>query len=351
MGGAERLITSSLMSQYNLSSRKGILLIDGSSTDLKRELSSTFEGKIYEINLNRKNPLILYHLHKIIKEYDLVHVHLFPSNYWAVIYKLISFSNTPFIYTEHATFSRKWSNSALKLMDKFFYRQFDKLIAISAGVKNTLVNTLHIDPSKIELIYNGIDHSKFENIPSIDRKDFFSSPSFILIMIANFKIEKDHNTLIGSMKLLPPDVKLILVGNGALLMKNKLYVDRLGLSNRILFLGTRDDVPKLLKMSDVVIQSSNNEGFGLAAVEGMAAGKPVIATDIPGIREVVGTAGLLFEKHNQAHLAELVLKLKKEPDYYKMISEKCFNRSKKFALAAMLENLENLYLKVIQNKK
>ena len=79
----------------------------------------------------------------------------------------------------------------------------------------------------------------------------------------------------------------------------------------ILFLSVREDAISILKASDIVVMSSNFEGFGLAAVEGMAAGKPVIASDVEGLSNIVEGAGLLFEPHNEKDLAAKIRLLMK----------------------------------------
>ena len=163
------------------------------------------------------------------------------------------------------------------------------------------------------------------------------------MQVSRFAAEKDQMTLIRALKLLPNNYDVVLVGNGELLLQYKQRVKELGLSERVHFLGLRDDVPSILKMADIVVLSSNFEGFGLAAVEGMAAGKPVIASNVPGLAEVVSGAGLLFKLHDEYELADHIQKLSENKEYYEEISRRCFMRAKEFDVAVMNAKYKSLY--------
>ena len=84
------------------------------------------------------------------------------------------------------------------------------------------------------------------------------------------------------MQLLPLEVKLVLAGEGVLKKKCQDLVETLKLKERVVFLGLRMDIPQLLKTADVVVLSSKYEGLSLSSIEGLAAGKPFVASDVPG---------------------------------------------------------------------
>ena len=111
-------------------------------------------------------------------------------------------------------------------------------------------------------------------------------------MVARFSEQKDQPTLIKAIKELPENVHLLLIGEGTLKQKNENLAKEIGVSDKVHFLGFRNDVERILKTVDIVVLSSNWEGFGLAAAEGMAAGKPVIASKVEGLREIVDGYGL-----------------------------------------------------------
>ena len=147
------------------------------------------------------------------------------------------------------------------------------------------------------------------------------------------------------MSLLPDHFKLILVGEGPLRNECELLVNVLGLEERVFFLGNRNDVESILKTADLSILSSKWEGFGLVAVEGMATGKPVIASNVTGLSEVVEGAGLLFEKGNELQLANIIkcLLLSENLNYYNEISQKCKIRAQQFDINTMVSKSISLY--------
>ena len=145
------------------------------------------------------------------------------------------------------------------------------------------------------------------------------------------------------MKKLPSDVHLLLVGEGPLKEKNQNLAKEIGVEDRVHFLGFRNDVPRILRTVDIVVLSSHWEGFGLAAVEGMAAGKPVVASDVPGLRDIVQGAGMLFLKENSAELADKIKKLFQEEDEYNKVVKRCIARAGSLSIKRMLERYINVY--------
>ena len=122
----------------------------------------------------------------------------------------------------------------------------------------------------------------------------------------------------------------------------------LGLQKRVLFLGIRTDVARLLKTASVSIVSSHWEGFGLAAVEGMAVMKPVIATNVPGLSNVVKGAGILFEKGNEKELASKINELLNDQYYYNAVAEAGFERAKQYDINSMVDKLIGSYRRMLK---
>ena len=111
----------------------------------------------------------------------------------------------------------------------------------------------------------------------------------------------------------------------------------------------RSDVPRILKTSDVVMMSSEYEGLSLSSIEGMAAGKPFIATDVNGLREVVADAGELFELYNVEQLVSILSKLESDADYYNLIAKRCYQRALEFDINIMAEKYNKLYYELTKS--
>jgi glycosyltransferase involved in cell wall biosynthesis len=213
-----------------------------------------------------------------------------------------------------------------------------------------LLDKMKIEKSKVHLIKNGINLDSINKAIPVEKHDsfnFFVKNSKIIIQISRFQPQKDQQTLIKAMQLLPENVVLWLVGEGELKLESENLSKQLNLEHRIFFLGIRMDVPQLLKTADIVVLSSHYEGLSLASIEGLASGKPFIASNVPGLTEVVQNAGLLFEENNEKELANYINNLLKDENYYNEIAQKCLSKSKEYDINKMVFDEIELYKKLI----
>ena len=309
IGGAERLLVDTLpLLQKNTNNNVDLALLNASSTSFYEKFKSVNKGKIYELSKsNEYNPLNIIKLIPLMKKYDIIHVHLFPSLYWVAIAKIISFSRVKLVFTEHSTGNRRLHHPVLRIVDRFIYNSYSKIICISPEVRNQISKLLKIPNNRLSVVINGINLGKIKSEQAFKREDFgYSAEECIIVMVAGFRIEKDHETLIASLKSLPENYKLLLIGDGYRRTEIENYIGKLELKDRVQLLGIRNDVYALLKMSDIAVLSSHWEGFGLAAAEAMAAEIPVIASKVEGLAQVVEGGGILFEHGNVEELAQKI---------------------------------------------
>ncbi|KIO78670.1 hypothetical protein TH53_02460 [Pedobacter lusitanus] len=348
-GGAEKLLVETLPQYAEQDSEISVdlLLLNGTKTPFKNLLLEKFSGKIFSLGTGSVyNPLHVFGLFKYLNNYDIIHVHLFPALYFVSIAKFLTRSKTKLIFTEHSTNNRRVDSVFFRIFDRIIYKNYSLITAITPEVKHMLEDKLKLK-NRIVVIYNGVNPDKIISAAGIPKSEFFKQEdSKILIQVSRFSVQKDQKTLIRALDLLPPDVKLLLVGEGVFQKECEKLVEELNLTNRVRFLGVRMDVPELLKTSDIVIQSSVWEGFGLAAVEGMAAGRPVIASNVPGLKEVVEGAGLLFQKGDEKALAAHVINLLDDDFFYQKVAKLCMDRADKFDLKNMVSQIINSYKNV-----
>ncbi|MHC0442756.1 glycosyltransferase family 4 protein [Flavobacterium sp. 3-210] len=349
-GGAEKLILETLP----LLRKKGIdidlLLLSNKKYPYLEQLEKQNCCTIYSFgNRSIYSPLNVFKIIPYLKKYDLIHVHLFPALYWTALAKFISFSNVKLVFTEHSTSNKRLKNKFFKPIDCFIYSFYTTIICITEEVKNVFMSHTNLKESRFEVITNGINLKKInEAIPlprNLINKNIQETDKLI-IQIAGFRIEKDQKTVIRSLRYLNSDVKLILVGDGNLQRNCEELVNELNLQDRVFFLGVRNDVPNLLKTCDISIISSHWEGFGLAAVEGMASRKPLVASNVLGLANVVGNGGVLFEKGNEIDLANKIQKLFSNAEYFKKKSDDGYERAKHFDINLMIDRQINLYNKL-----
>lgn len=348
VGGAEKLLADSLPLYKAQGVDADLMLLSSGNFAFLPQLKKKFEGNIYFTKTkNIYSPLQIFDIWKVLKQgYDVVHVHLFPGMYWTVFAKLLLRSKAPLVITEHNTKSRRFDSVVFRILDRFIYKQYKNIIAITPQVKEMLVEELNIPSHKIVTIYNGIDLSAF--IQDVSQKVIksFEDDSTVLIQVSRFHAQKDQATLIRALAILPEKYKLILVGDGETRADCEQLAERLGLNHRIRFLGASIDIPQLLHSADIVIQSSHWEGFGLAAVEGMAAGKPVVVSGVAGLMEIVDGHGLIFNPEDVDDLADKILSLD-EYDEYRKVAIECLERSKNFGIEVMITEYVKLYQKII----
>jgi glycosyltransferase involved in cell wall biosynthesis len=152
-----------------------------------------------------------------------------------------------------------------------------------------------------------------------------------------------------------PTTKFLIVGDGILREKLEEQIKNLDLGSSVIFTGTRKNIPDLLSAMDIfVLPSCSREGLGISIIEAMAAEKPVVATDIGGIPEVVknGETGLLVLPRNPEALAQAIIELLRNPKKANTMGKKGRIRFKeKFTNKRMLSEVENLYVALINQKK
>ena len=149
------------------------------------------------------------------------------------------------------------------------------------------------------------------------------------------------------MALLPKDeYELWLVGDGTRRANLELIIDNLQLGDQVRLLGLRTDVPRILKTADVVVMSSHWEGLSLSNIEGMSAGKPFVASDVNGLREVTQGYGILFPHEDGEALARIIRQLHDDREYYQEVAGRCYERAKGFDITEMAEAYANAYGKL-----
>lgn len=343
-GGAEKLVTEALIRYREKGLEAEILLLQNPTTPLLERLVSL---NVPVHGLGPKNnmysPLNILKMRPFLKRYDLIHVHLFPSSYFITFASLLS-KKRPVIFTEHNTTNKRRKLKILKPLEKFVYNRFDKVVSISDAVHKSIQE--HLGPSftKIIKIYNGINLKEINAADPLNREEMgFSKDDVLLLQVSSFTPQKNQQTVIESLTHLPEHIKLLLIGDGPLKNQIKDFTKSLGVADRVSFLGLRSDVPSLLKTVDIVVLSSHFEGLSLSSVEGLCSGKPFIASDVPGLSEVVKGAGLLFPDGDSKSLANHIHQLSKNETFKEEVAAKCKKRAEDFDQETMVNSYMQLY--------
>lgn len=265
-----------------------------------------------------------------IGAYDVVHVHLFPALYYAGAAKLTGKFLPTLAYTEHSTSNRRRNKLLFRKTDKIIYRQYNKIIAISPQVKRNL--EAHLGWEGVRVVHNGIDTTAiYETPPSALRAELqIPEDSTVVTMVSRVTPGKDFSTLILAIEQLPEFFHILFVGDGPLMTELKNRKEKSSASTRIHILGLRKDVIEIEKGSDIIVLSTQHEGFSIAMLEAMACHKPFVASAVEGIKDLVSDVAVLFEYKDATALAEILMKLYNDKSYRNDVADRCLNFASRY---------------------
>tara|TARA_B100000575_G_scaffold117647_1_gene93677 strand:+ start:986 stop:2059 length:1074 start_codon:yes stop_codon:yes gene_type:complete len=242
-----------------------------------------------------------------VKDEDIIHSHLFPSNFYCSIIKLLNFTNATLITTEHSTSNRRRGNIFGKILDKIIYYPCIQIICISKGVEKKLNDWIIKTSKKTKVIQNGCSLNK-------NLKNFKNSKNktIKIISVGSLKNSKNYTRTIKAINRIKKlDFLWQIAGDGRLYKKLNYLVNKFKLNRKIEFLGHVNDVDELLDNADIFLIPSKWEGFGLAAVEAMHSSLPIIASNVDGLKEVVSNEKACSLLINPNDIEDIAIKLEK----------------------------------------
>ena len=341
-GGAEKLMVDLLPRLKSGGLDVDLLLFDGIDTSFRQHVEEN-GVKVYDLGVGGSvySPLKFFKLLPYLRKYDIIHTHNTSPQLFAALGSI--FSKARLITTEHNTSNRRRAWKWYRYIDRWMYNRYSSVICISNQAEKNLRDFIKRSCANICIIKNGVDIERFVSVRQSSLLDEIAPKSKKLIMVAGFRPQKDQGTVIEAMKQLPENFHLFLVGDGACRDRIEVLTKKESLSDRVHFLGIRNDVSELLHASDYVVMSSHYEGLSLSSVEGMCVGKPFLASDVDGLREVVEGAGILFPHEDAKTLANEIIKLENNTEQYRMVAEKCMERAKQYDISYMVEDYIKTY--------
>ncbi len=225
------------------------------------------------------------------------------------------------------------------------YRRYDSVIAVSDHVKESF-NRVFPDVSCIT-IYNGIDRAKIRELAKEER-DIEKPNKTTFITVGRLIQIKGYDRLLSAMNRLKRegfDFVLLMVGDGADRTKLENYILQNGLSDNVKLLGKTDNPYKYFKYSDVFICSSLIEGFGLAIVEAMSCGLPILTTELPAVEEILDVRenGIVCENSEEG----LYCKIKEvltDPKKLYGLDRLSLAQSERFDIAEQIRKIQGLFI-------
>lgn len=314
-----------------------------------------FEHTPYETALTSKMVDVAVH-----ERLDLLHVH------YAIPHAAVAFMaknilkdrglNIPFITTLHGTdITLVGQDPSFEPVVTFSINHSDGVTAVSEHLRKQTFDSFSIS-NDIRVIYNFIDFERFKKT----NKDHFKQAiapegERILVHTSNFRKVKRVEDVIRVFEKVHKHIpsKLLLIGDGPERRNLEDLCRQIGLCDEIRFLGKQNAIEELLAVSDLFILPSQNESFGLAALEAMAVEVPVISSNAGGIPEVVehGVSGFVCEIGDVEQMSKHAIDLLSNDELYKSFSEAALAKAKEFDIQNIVPVYEKYYQEVLDKSK
>jgi glycosyltransferase involved in cell wall biosynthesis len=243
--------------------------------------------------------------------------------------------------------------------ERWLARSTDAIVTVAPRQRDDLVKRYRIAPAdRVVVVPHGLDLTIFSGIPPFDagaRHALGLPPDAVIAVFAGRLVPiKDVGTLIEALartRAACPAAHLVVAGDGPLRAELEAHVDRLGLSTAVTWLGWYRDVARLYAAADLVVLSSRNEGTPLALIEGMAAGRPAVATAVGGVADVVsdGVTGLVVPPGDAGALASALSRLMTDRAARLAMGEAArADIARRYSAARLADDLDRLYRSILE---
>ena len=280
-----------------------------------------------------------------------LHAHKFGSNVWGTL--LGRLARVPVVIAHEQSWASARSSKTGPFVRSTIDREVvargaDVFIAVSEADRQRMIEVEGIAPRRLRVIPNAVPAP----VPSghdVRAELGIAASSPVVVTVCQLRPEKAVEVLVEATALLRrrvPDVRVLVAGEGSERGLLESRIDELGLADTVLLLGTRRDVPDVLVAADLAVCCSDFEGTPLSVMEYMGAGRPVVATQVGGLPEVVehGRQGLLVPPRDPAALADALARLLDDRELRERLGEAALIRQRTtFDLDAAVRRIEDLY--------
>jgi glycosyltransferase involved in cell wall biosynthesis len=307
----------------------------------------------YDLRLPREMARFIRH-----EKVDLIHSHLADQNFYSCLAGRITGRKTVVTYHGMPGFPGSGEHrGALKL--RLVKEWADAVVVVSDYLKKALIS-LGFPADRITRIHNGVDIGRFSasKLGQLRAELGCGSETKLVGMVANLRESKGYEYFVRAARKVVdenPQVKFVAVGeiDKAIGERMRQLVQQMSLQNHFMFLGFREDVPAILGDLDVFVLSSLSEGFSLATVEAMAAGRPVIATRSGGPQEIIddGTTGILVPPADADALARKICGLLGNPKLADQLARSGLAKAAStFSIEKMVSDYETVYNNLLNGR-
>lgn len=288
-------------------------------------------------------------------ELDLLHVHYaipHATSAW-IAREMLGREDFRFVTTLHGTdITLVGQDPSYQTITQFSIAQSDGITSVSEFLRRETVEHFGIAEEAIEVIPNFVDLELFRRDRYPCHRSKFTEPGEKIVMhISNFRPVKRVGDVVRVFARIAREVpsRLLLIGDGPDRGRAQAIAEEEGIASRVVFLGKQESVAELLACADLLLLPSETESFGLAALEGMACGVPVVATAVGGVGEVVahGETGYLAPVGAIDEMAAAGIELLADIDRWRSASRAAREAAEAFGADAVVERYESYYRKVL----
>jgi len=350
MGGAENLLLQ-LVGRLDSTRYRSVVCCIGEKKEIGRQIEE-MGIQVHELGLLKKggyDPKIISLLRDLIRreKVDLVHTHLYHANLYGRL--AAKKEKIPAIASVHNSYAKpRWYRH---LLNRWLARTTSFITVGSEQVLDDVRRLDGVPLEKLILIPNAIDTTATSTVgrEKARRALGFGPEAFLIGTVGRLEEQKGHKHLIEAMAFLRsrhPNMHAVIVGEGRLRPSlEKLICDQ-GLKEKVILTGQRSNLPDIFVALDLFVMPSLWEGLALAMLSAMAAGLPVIATDVGGVRQALdeGRAGVIIPSGDPKALAEAMSQALLNPDMLEVKARLGRERVKqKYSILSLVDQIQNLY--------
>ena len=360
IGGVQQQLLS-LLKAYSRERFNPIFCCLGPKEEIGKEIEETKIEFIplNKLRYNRFSLGIVLELYRLMKKKQIhvVRTHRYRSNLYG---RLAAFlAGVPVIIASVHDNYRTDKRPKRRIMNRILSKITDKIVAVSEDVKEDIIRYDSINPSKIDVIPNGIDVERFnpeKNTTDIRKEFSLEDDDIVIGFIGRIVPAKGLEYLLNALPYLKEEfksIKLLIVGEGSLVEKLKESAKKNNIFDNILFTGRRRDIPEILASINIFVMPSIAEGLPNALLEAMAMGKPIVTTEVGGIPEIVknGFNGLLVPPRDTLSLSKAIKELISNDRLAAKLGQAARDLvHDNLSIKAIAQKWQSLYLSILKEK-
>lgn len=311
MGGAERHLVDLALAMRRLGHEVTVACSsDGSLSTVLRESGVAVEIRSERLVKRRASLLLALWLRRLVHQgrFDVVHSHMYASSFAAACATVGI--GSPLVVTEHS--QATWRGRPSRLLSRWIYRRAARIIAVAGPIYQRLISVDQVAEDLVTVIPNALPAMAAPVVKSRDHGQMVG-------LVARLRPEKGVGIFLEATARLAeefPSCRYLIVGDGPMKQELEQRASRLGLSDRIQFMGFHPNAREVIRSLDLLVVPSLSEGTPLVVLEAMSEGVPVVAARVGGIPEQIrhGREGLLVPAGDAEALAGACAELLRDPE-------------------------------------